>query len=84
MDDNPLVEAVRLYEAELDAVADVMFAVGGAECLEEFDERLHREVMDLTTRSYDAVAKLGPRAREARLNLIWKDFLKKHGKEGDE
>jgi hypothetical protein len=72
---NPLHEAVQTWERYLDAHAHVMVHVGDEECLDNFDEKLSIEVNDFIIDSYDAVALLSPRARRARLNARWRDFI---------
>lgn len=76
MECNPLIEAVEVYEQLLDAQAHIMCHVGGDECLDNFDQELCDSVQNLISSTSDAVRKLSPRVKRARLNLIWKDFVR--------
>jgi len=80
MNYNPLIKAVGLFDQLMDAENEVMVTVVGEEALrkdELFDE-LYGNVQDLIMESSCSVANLSGRARIARLNLIWGDFLKEH------
>jgi hypothetical protein len=77
---NPLIRAVELYDEILEAQDAIMVAAVGNPALSDPDlfDRLHEEVTDLIGASSHGVVSLSARARIARLNLIWKDFLKRH------
>lgn len=75
---NPLIRAVNAYEDSICAGIDMMGEIGGAECLDNFDQELSDAVLKLTRSASEAVRKLSPRAREARLNLLWREFVAKH------
>jgi hypothetical protein len=68
--------AVQVWEHLLDLEGQLMFAVGGDAAFEpEFNHELCSAIEDLIMHSLDGVGELAPRARHARLNLIWKDFV---------
>ena len=73
---NPLFMAVDAAECLMEMESDMMFAVGGDAVFEPFDDELNSAAIDLVYSSSSAVEKLSHRARHARLNLIWKDFVK--------
>jgi hypothetical protein len=75
---NPLVEAIQALERHFEAVDILVCEVTGERAFKQFDEQLHDAAMALVYDASEAVAGLGPRARRARLNLIWRDFLTKH------
>ncbi len=75
---NLLIDAVRTYDQVLNMEADIMVAIGGKDALKNFDEELHTEVYNLIGDAWNATIKLSDRARTARLNAIWKDFVKKY------
>lgn len=73
---NPLIKAVEAHEKMMDAEGDMMAEIGGESVFEPFDEVLCCAVSDLGFKSLDSVCHLTGRARVARLNLIWRDFVK--------
>jgi hypothetical protein len=73
---NPLIEAVEIYEKLLDAEGHAMYHVGGDECLDNFDQELCGDVQNLISSTSDAIRNLSPRVKRARLNLVWKDFVR--------
>lgn len=75
---NPLADAVAELEKQYDLVATLMWEVRGERAFEPFDEELSKEIYKLIHASLKAVDNLGKRARRARLNLIWKEFLATH------
>ncbi len=77
---NPLVEAVDAYEKLLDAEGNVMFEVSGEAAFEPFDQALCDAVSGRVSTAADAIRQLSPRARRARLNAIWDDFLREQQK----
>jgi hypothetical protein len=58
-----------------DMHSEMMFAVGGEDAFDPYDEDLATAVFKLVSTSTHAVAKLSDRARRARLNLIWRTFV---------
>ena len=78
--DNPLIEAFEVYESLQEIEGGIMYAVAGEKAFEPFDEKLSRAVQNLVSSSADAVRKLSPRVRRARLNAIWNQILEKHQK----
>ena len=78
---NPLVEAIEALDRHFETVNTLMFEVGGEQAFKSFDEQLHDAAMDLVYDASGAVEGLKPRARRARLNLIWREFLAKHRKD---
>jgi len=72
---NPLCEATHLHNILLDMQSEMMFEIAGEAAFEPFDEELAAAVDELIYKSADAVTALSPRARHARLNAIWKDFV---------
>lgn len=75
--DNLLIDACRFYDDLLDAEGMIMVQIAGEGCFEPFDEQLSGEVTMLISSAADAARALSPRARRARLNLIWREFLEK-------
>ena len=77
---NPLIRAVELYDEMLDAQDAIMVAAVGQPALSDPDlfDRLHEEVTDLIDEASYSVVSLSARARIARLNLIWKDFVREY------
>jgi hypothetical protein len=75
---NPLLDAVRTYDVVIDSQAEMMHFIGGCEALETFDEALSEELWNLTLDAWSGTRTLSPRATQARLNLIWEDFVKAH------
>jgi hypothetical protein len=73
--DNPLVDAVYAHDRLLNLQGDAMFEVAGEAAFEPWDDILSAAVADLVCQASAAVAGLSPRARQARLNLIWRDFV---------
>jgi hypothetical protein len=75
---NPLIRAVELYDEMLDAQDAIMVAAVGNAALRDSDlfDRLHEQVTDLIGDASYGVVNLSTRAKTARLNLIWKDFLR--------
>ena len=53
----------------------MMYEIAGPAAFEPFDEGLCEAVEELVVSTCNATDKLSPRARHARFNLIWKDFL---------
>lgn len=74
-DHNPLCGAVAIHDSLLEIQGEMMHAIAGDAAFEPFDEVLCAAVEDLIYKSADAVTHLSPRARHARLNMIWKDFV---------
>lgn len=72
---NPLCEAVAIRDSLLEIQGEIMHAIAGDAAFEPFDETLCAAVEELIYKSADAVTRLSPRARHARLNIIWKDFV---------
>ena len=72
---NPLCEAVALHDELLDLQGHMMAEIAGDAAFEPFDESLCAAVEELVYQSSDAVTHLSSRARHARLNVIWKDFV---------
>ena len=72
---NPLCGAVGLRDELLEAQGQMMFEIAGDAAFEPFDEDLCNAVEELVCKSADAITHLSPRARHARLNAIWKDFV---------
>jgi hypothetical protein len=72
--DNPLIMATDARDCLSDMEGDMMFAIGGEAAFEPFDSELCDAVIDLVYSASESVTKLSPRARQARLNLIWRDF----------
>jgi hypothetical protein len=77
---NPLAAAVEAHKLLDEAHTEMMHEIGGCAVLENFDQELFDEIYDLTFGASESVDALSSRAREARLNLIWKDFMKKHSR----
>jgi hypothetical protein len=73
---NPLLDAFDAYDALADEHANVVHELAG--CAGFDDQALLVESYDLIQNAWDAARELSPRARRARLNLIWEDFRKKH------
>jgi hypothetical protein len=78
---NPLVEAIEALHRHFETVDTLVYEVGGEHAFKSCDEQLHDAAMDLVYDASGAVAGLRPRARRARLNLIWRGFLAKHQKD---
>lgn len=75
MKDNPLIASVEAYAAWVNTLARIgQDLIGDTEPNDEFIS----QVSDLVITSYDAISDLSPRAEQARLNAIWKDFKEKH------
>lgn len=72
---NPLIHAVMARNHALDIESDLMFEIGGEAAFDPFDEQLATDVANLVGNALDAVMQLSPRARQARLNLIWRGFI---------
>jgi hypothetical protein len=72
---NPLDKAVDAHNNLIDAEGNMMFAVAGNAAFEPFDDELNTAVVELVCKASAAVEELSPRARRARLNLIWRDFV---------
>lgn len=75
---NPLIESFFVYGHLLDLEGEAMHEVGGCAAFDPFDEKLSEEVADLISTSYNACADLSERARRARLNAIWRQFVEDH------
>jgi hypothetical protein len=73
-----LIEAVEAYDKYSDALEPVGYVARGENW--SVDQKQFDEVMQLTLDAWYGVTKLAPRAKIARLNLLWREFLKK--KEG--
>lgn len=75
---NPLIAAVELFDQLLDVKTDAMMEAVGAVALsnEKVFDQICEDVEDLVVHASCAVAELSPRARVARLNSIWRNFLK--------
>ena len=73
---NPLFHAIAARDHAMETETDMMFEVAGDAAFDPFDEVLCEAIANLVCNSAEAVASLLPRARQARLNLIWKDFVK--------
>jgi hypothetical protein len=73
--DNPLIMATDARDCLSDMEGDMMFEIAGESAFEPFDGELCDAVIDLVYRASESVTKLSPRARQARLNLIWRDFV---------
>ena len=72
---NPLITAVDASEHLMFAEGEMMFAVAGDAAFKPFNESLSNAIVELLDTSVNAVSELSPRARQARLNLIWRDFV---------
>jgi hypothetical protein len=72
---NPLCAAVQTQDILYDFQSQMMFEIAGDAAFEPFDEALSEAVIDLIDRASTAGLHLSPRARHARFNLIWKDFV---------
>lgn len=73
---NPLQHAIDIYDHLLDAEGEMMYRVAGKAAFDPWDDALYELVVNLVFSSAEAANQLPPRARRARLNLIWKDFVK--------
>jgi len=73
--DNPLIEAFDVHERILEIQGAIMHTVKGDAAFEPFDEELCQAVNRLIYDSADKCRDLPPRARIARLNAIWRDWL---------
>src|ERR1700730_8298501 len=73
---NRLIKAVELFDRLMEAETEIERAVRGGEEFLFIDEKLTDEIHGLVLRSAVSGEALSRRARIARLNLIWKDFLK--------
>ncbi len=73
--DNPLASAVEARQFLTGAEGDMMFEIAGEAAFEPFDDALMDAVLDLIENTAFSLDKLSPRARQARLNLIWRDFV---------
>ncbi len=73
--DNPLIAAVEAREFLTDMEGDLMFEIAGEAAFEPFDDALAEAVLGLLEKTAFSTFKLSPRARQARLNLIWRDFV---------
>ena len=75
---NPLIDAVIAYDEFMDQHTSLMHLIAGCSVFEPYDEKFGDEVFELISGAWNGAYELSPRARQARLNLIWKDFLVKH------
>ena len=75
---NPLVRAVELFDRLMEAETEIERAVRGGEEFFFIDENLTHEIHRLVLKSSVSGEALSRRARIARLNLIWRDFLTEH------
>lgn len=76
MSENPLHESFDLYERLIESQGDIMHAVKGCAAFDPFDEELSGAAWDLIVDSWQACQRVSPRARRARLNAIWRDFMR--------
>ena len=72
---NPLCAAVAIQDSLLEIQGEIMHAIAGDAAFEPFDDELCAAVEELIYKSTDAVTHLSPRARHARLNMIWQSFV---------
>jgi hypothetical protein len=72
---NPLCSAVQIQAGLYDIQSEMMAEIAGEAAFDPFDEVLCASVADLIDRALDAISTLSPRARHARLNLLWKEFV---------
>ena len=75
MKDNPLIHAVDIFDHLLSAEIGIQNIINGDN---DFDAELNDKVYQLIESSWNAVYELSSRARIARLNLIWKQFLEEN------
>lgn len=75
---NPLIKAVELFDQLMEAETEIERAVRGEEEFLFINESLTDEIHMLVLKSSISGEALSRRARIARLNLIWNDFLKQH------
>jgi hypothetical protein len=75
---NHLIKAVELFDQLMEAETEIERAVRGGEEFLLIDEKLTDEIHCLVLKSSVSGEALSRRARIARLNLIWNDFLKEH------
>ena len=74
---NPLVHAVHVFDHHMETLYEVIFEAFGE--AGENDDRAHDLAMDLVTDASIACARLSPRAKVARLNVLWREFREEHG-----
>jgi hypothetical protein len=77
MQNNLLECALELDDRLSEVHCEMMYEVSGEA---DFDDELCDAVHDLISKAGDACKSLSPRARRARLNALWNDFVKKHSK----
>jgi len=73
---NPLIKAVELFDRLMEAETEIERAVRGGEEFLFIDEKLTDEIHCLVLKASVSGEALSRRARIARINLIWRDFLK--------
>ena len=73
---NLLSAAVTAQECLWEIQSNMMFEIAGESAFDPWNDMLANAVMELIDRAMESVEKLSPRARKARLNLIWMDFVK--------
>ena len=78
LDCDPFIKAVENYEKSIELGIDLMLQVGGVECMDNFDHKLADEIQKLIERASSSGTKLSPRARRARLKMIWRYFVNKN------
>ena len=72
---NPLIMAVDAFDCLTDMECDMMAAISGDAAFDHYDEALGSAIVGLVITSTSACFELSPRARTARLNLIWRSFV---------
>lgn len=83
---NPLVDAIQSYDALLNMQWTIAEIILEPTCEYESigDDPRFSDLMDdiwkLMDKTWNGVYDLSPRARRARINLIWSDFVKSRTK----
>lgn len=72
---NSLARAIDAYNHLCDEECDLMFEIAGEAAFDPFDGDLHSAAADLICNTAHSLDNLSSRARRARINLIWKDFV---------